>query len=102
MPRVTQAWKSNPERSRYYRLRADRLEQQNAEARAQYVQAGTIGKDLAAFCNALQARIDRSALATATKSELAEDISDFVSKSVNGQNGKAARNPNRRHRAKAA
>jgi hypothetical protein len=39
MPRVTQAWKSDPDRSRYYRLRADKLEMTNALARQDYVEA---------------------------------------------------------------
>jgi hypothetical protein len=84
------------DRCRYYRLRVDRLEQQNAETRAQYVKAGAIRKGLTDFCGALQARIDRSALDPVIKTELREDMVDWLSRlslpGTNGQRHKRRRN----------
>jgi hypothetical protein len=83
-----QAWKSNPDRSCYYRLRADKLEMENDRAREEYVQVKTIKKDLANFCGAIQARIDASDLDPAIKTELREDVADWLSRlSLPGSNG---------------
>jgi hypothetical protein len=91
MPRVTQAWKNNPQRNRYYKLRADKLEMENRLAREGDVEAKTIKKDLASFCGAIRARIDASELEPNLKSELSEDITDWLTKvPLNGQsNGKS-------------
>jgi hypothetical protein len=95
MPRVTQAWKSNPDRSRYYRLRADKLEMENDRARRQYVEAKTIKKDLASFCGAIETKIRASNLNPAIKTELSEDLADCLSRlsllTTNGQQRRKAK-----------
>ena len=75
---------------------------QVADLRANLIPARQIESDLRAFCRAIQTKIEESALGPELQKELAGDIADFTSKSVNGQNGKTARNGRRRYRAKAA
>jgi hypothetical protein len=78
MPRVTQAWKSDPDRSRYYRLRADRLELQNGLARSQYIERDQLKALLGKFCAGIGSRIAASDLDPALKAEISEDLATYL------------------------
>ena len=85
MPRVTQAWKSDPDRSRYYRLRSEKLERENAEFRESLIPARDVERSLQAFVAAIEEKIRHSELEPDLQRELSEDLSDFLRRvSVNG------------------
>jgi hypothetical protein len=87
MPRVNSIWKTDPDRCRYYRLRADKIEMENALARQDYVEAKQVKTDLTNFCGAILARIEASDLSPATKTELLMRVS-AVAVSVGVQGAK--------------
>jgi hypothetical protein len=90
MPRVTQKWRENTDRQRYYRLRAEKLEREFSEAKQNLVPAKTIESDLRGFCGVVEGKIQRSELESGLRKELSEDIGDFLNKiSLNGKNGKS-------------
>jgi hypothetical protein len=88
MPRLSQTWKTDPERCRYYRLRADRIEQENAERRENLISTKQIQSDLRAFAAAIQRKIVASALERNLKLEICDDLADLPHQlSVDGRNG---------------
>jgi len=81
--------KADEARCKYYAARADRVEMQVAELRANLIPAKQIDSDLRAFCSAIEARVRKSQISPELQKELAEDLSDFLHKvSLNGKNGK--------------
>jgi hypothetical protein len=94
-------WKSDRDRSRYYKLRSDALELKNALAREQYVHRDRIKDDLIKFCAAINARVQSSQLDASLKGEIADDITSYLSRvHIGGSNGQAngSRGRSRRHR----
>lgn len=88
-------------RVRYYRARADRIEQENADFQKNLIATKQIESDLQAFCAAIETKIRLSELGPELQKELFEDLADFPRKvSVNGSNGKlkAKRRSTRRER----
>jgi len=96
MPRVTEAWKNNPDRIRYYKARAEKLEAENRRERARYIEVGQLNRDLKAFFGAIAAKIKTSKLDLQLRTEIADDIRDQLHKmlnrqeSGNGPNGQAS------------
>jgi hypothetical protein len=77
-------------RCKYYAARADRVEMEVAELRANLISAQQIESDLRAFCAVIEARVRKSQISAELQKELAEDLGDFLHKiSLNGKNGKS-------------
>jgi hypothetical protein len=78
------------DRVRYYKARADRIEMENGLARAQYVEADRIRKDLGEFCDAIARKIRASDLDPGLKAEIGEDLNAYLGRihlPVTGPNG---------------
>jgi hypothetical protein len=95
----TPAW-ANKARCDYYRLRAEKLERINREEAARYMPAAELSKSVRAFCEVIGTRIARSRLPTELKSELKEDIADFLKRSKGGSNGNGQKPKSNRGRPK--
>jgi hypothetical protein len=78
MPRLSQKWKSDKNRSRSYKLRADRLEIQNTATRSELIESAQIKEDLTKFCDAIGSRIAASKLDAGLKDEINEDLADYL------------------------
>jgi hypothetical protein len=103
MPRVTQAWKSDPDRSRYYKARADKIEMTNGLARAEYIETDRIRKDLTKICDAIAQKIRASDLDPQLKVEICEDLSAYLGRlhlPVTGPNGQRKGRQRQRRKAK--
>jgi hypothetical protein len=101
MPRASvTAWKSDPIRAEYYRQRAIRAHRELEEHRAKYIDRKTLERELKSFCVILKNRITQSKLDANLKSELCDDIRDYVQKVNNGPNGNGQKPTSNRGRAK--
>jgi hypothetical protein len=89
MPRIGEKWKSDPDRCRYYRLRADKLEHQNAKILENLIPAKEIQSCLQAFAAAIEGKIRASSLDQTLQAELFDELADLPHRlAVNGKHGK--------------
>src|SRR5258705_185940 len=85
MPRVNSKWRADADRARYYRLRAEKLERENAEFQKDLIPTKQIESDLEAFAAAISAKIGSSSLEPNLQAELFDDLADLPHRlSVNG------------------
>jgi hypothetical protein len=69
--------RADADRARYYRLRADKLEWENAEIQENLIATKQIKSDLRRFCAAISAKIRSSSLEPNLQAELCEEVRDL-------------------------
>jgi|GraSoi_2013_60cm_1033757.scaffolds.fasta_scaffold03186_4 hypothetical protein len=86
MPRISQKWKSDSDRCRYYKLRAEKIEMELAEKAKHLIPVKTTDRNLRAFCAAIAGKIRSSPLEASSQTELFDDLADLPHRlSVNGK-----------------
>jgi len=97
MPRLTQKMRVDPDRARYYKARADRIERQNAELDGNLIATKQIRSGLRRLCLAIAAKIRKSCLEPDLEGELFAELRDLPERlSLNSEKGKAKTRSTRR------